>query len=170
MKDKSMVNKMDLHLNRANFGICYNTTAKTIYAFGGHSEFGCISHCERYDVEKDEWKVIAPMFKKRENPSACVLNDKFVYVIGGGYFGKMLNDIDNIDIASDTWKTMKIESDLQMTPRLKTFSFQINSSSIIIAGGFGGGQDSFIYDTNRNTLKKANDLPKAGYFTNHSTI
>lgn len=45
-------------------------------------------------------------------------------------------------IAKNSWETFNIAYDQQLTPREKVFSFQINPSCILIAGGCDDEMDN----------------------------
>jgi len=49
---------------------------------GGRS-VGREDSCEYYDVNKDEWNSFTSLNEKIVNPSASILNNKFIYLFGG---------------------------------------------------------------------------------------
>lgn len=104
------------------------------------------------------------MSKGKMGASASIVDGKFIFVIGGlldNY--TVYNDIEKYDIEGDTWEIIKTNK-IIMTPRWLAFSFQINPSSLLIAGGFfiNGDygwehkKDSYILDISNNNLKKGN--------------
>jgi len=75
-----------------------------IYVFGGLDGIDEMDCCEKYSIKNDEWTPISNMLKKKYLVSACLLNNEFIYVIGGydGFIDDTyLNDIDKYDIAND---------------------------------------------------------------------
>merc|ERR1712086_633972 len=93
------------------------------------------------------------------NVSACIINNKFIYVVGG-YNNNCtyLNEIERYTIADNEWECIHIEGDLQLPNRDSALTFKINSYEILIAGGEDDGedlQDCFIFDTINNTLKQS---------------
>jgi len=64
-----------------------------------------------YSITNDEWKDIASMDKKKENASACILNNQFIYIIGGYCDIEFLNDLEKYTIATDSMETIKILSE-----------------------------------------------------------
>jgi len=85
--------KKDMNHKRYGFGITYNSKDKEVYVFGG--DF--VNHCEKYLVEIDEWVLIEPMAKRKYGASACIFNNKHIFVIGG-LESDLLNDIEKYDI------------------------------------------------------------------------
>ena len=59
-----------------------------------------------------------------------------------------------------------------MPPRGFAFSFQINASSIVIAGGMNGNglKDVYTLDTAKFILKRVNDFPQAKTFGSPSAL
>ena len=120
---------------RYSFAISYDSQKKEIYVFGGCNNKG-LENCEKYSIESDSWTDIAPMIEEILLASACVLNNQYIFVIGG-YNDDFVNDIEKYSIALNSWESIQIASDLKLTMRAHCLSFSINSSSILIAGGFG---------------------------------
>lgn len=90
---------------RWGFGITYDSESKYIFVFGGrdgyeyHNE---LKLCEKYSVENNKWIVISPMARRKSMVSACTVDNKFIYIIGG-YDSqyKTINDIAKYDINND---------------------------------------------------------------------
>lgn len=53
-----------------------------IYAMGGYNGRTRMNSAERYDPEKNQWELIAPMQKQRSDASAAAVHDK-IYIVGG---------------------------------------------------------------------------------------
>lgn len=67
-----------MNVARFNFAVTYDNN-NNIYVFGG----SCLEESEMYSVLHNDWKEIAPMKIKLELASACNLDNKFIYIIGG---------------------------------------------------------------------------------------
>lgn len=69
---------------------------------------------------------MAPLSKEKRDVSACILNNKYVYAIGG-YDGQVyLNDICKYTITTDSWETIvlsKSSSNAKLSPRDGALSF-----------------------------------------------
>ena len=75
----------------------------------------------------------------KQNFSACIFNNKYIYTIGGFYKGKLLNFIDRYDIGTNIWSSVALTNVIELTERGGAFSYQINPMKILIAGGEGKG-------------------------------
>ena len=68
---------------RLYFGITYGEVKKEVYVFGGGYCNDYLNHCEKFCTQTNEWIDIAPMKEKKWDASACILNNQFIFVIGG---------------------------------------------------------------------------------------
>lgn len=159
IQDNAITVKADMNQQRSGFGIAYDDVNQIIYAMAGYDGKQWLSHCEKYSVEEDKWSVISPMRKKKAYLSACIVATSYIYVIGG-YNGTRLNHIDKYTITTNKWEIVE-PSGVEMPARSYPFSFAINMSQILIAGGYKNDilKDSYILDTQENTLTATSDLP-----------
>lgn len=70
-------------------------------------------------------------------------------------------------------ETLYIASKLKLSPRGYSLSFAINSSLILIAGGYDESKekkDCYMLDLTHNTLIRTSDLPEGDYFDNPSSL
>lgn len=115
---------------RAEFSIAYNYIKNDVYVFGGIYDNNNIpdtfEFCEKYSVKQNKWSAIQSMPSKRAGASACIFDNKYIYVIGGYFkyieqskavgFGLLarrkpartnaqnfLNHIEKYDIENDSW-------------------------------------------------------------------
>ena len=59
--------------------VCYVPTKHCVYVIAGYNK-----DCEYYDVKENTCTQIAPVNDKEKwSVSCCLLNDKYIYVIGG---------------------------------------------------------------------------------------
>ena len=76
------------------------------------------------------------MTVNRAGASACILDSKFVFVVGGsGGHCTYLNKIEKYIIDQNFWIDIVIKSEQQLSNRFNTLTYKIDSKSIIIAGG-----------------------------------
>ena len=95
-----------------------------------------MSDCEKYSVENDQWTPISNMNRLKSNASACILNNKFIYILGGkNEDAGILNEIEKYEIDKEYWKFVQIKSSQRLSPRINVLSFQIDTYCILIAGG-----------------------------------
>ena len=76
-----MVKKIALKFGHST-GHCalYISVRQQIYVIAGDEQ----QNCEYYDINTDSCTEIAPVNDKgKYNASACLFNDKFIYLIGG---------------------------------------------------------------------------------------
>ena len=82
----------------------------TVYVMGGQDGSNIsnkLDSCEAYDIAKDEWSYVKSMEIKKDDFSATVVNNQFIYTFGGEGAGrKTLASIERYDIAQDEWKVM----------------------------------------------------------------
>jgi len=62
-------------------------------AVGGWCSGDAISSVERYDPQSNEWRMVAPMSKRRCGVGVSVLND-LLYAVGGHDGQSYLNSIE----------------------------------------------------------------------------
>lgn len=68
--------------------------------------------------------------------SACIVNNKFIYITGG-YAYQDINCMEKYSIKENSYDTIKLIDGYKLPTRITAlFSFQIDASSILIAGGF----------------------------------
>lgn len=107
---RTLVCKKDMDQERSTFGIAYDSVRKDVYVFGGEGQgFSFLNHCEKYSLPSDLWTPIAPMEKEKSNASACILDSKYIFVIGRFNYG-CLNDIEKYNITSDSWESINVSA------------------------------------------------------------
>lgn len=79
-----------------------------LYAIGGcvwgSAEGELMSSVERYDPEREEWRLVAPMGTPRCD-CACAVLDEFLYVLGGiGNDGLALASVERFDARRQEWE------------------------------------------------------------------
>ena len=112
------------------------------------------------------------MPKAKESASACIFNNKSVFVFSG-WNDNVMNDIEKYNIFDNAWETIKIAYNDELPPKSNVLTFQMNENTILIGGGFSNAykqRDCYTFDTNKNTLGRAKDLPVANYFKSSSAL
>ncbi len=80
-----------------------------VYALGGFDGENFLKTCERYDLEKDEWKFVASMKIPKCAFASSVLNNRFIYVFGGYDGMERLNTIEKYDSEFNRWDLLQLK-------------------------------------------------------------
>ncbi|KAI8750667.1 kelch-like protein 20 [Biomphalaria glabrata] len=105
---------------------------EVLFAVGGWCSGDAISSVEKYDPGSNEWRLVAPMSKRRCGVGVAVLND-LLYAVGGHDGQSYLNSIERYDPHTNQWS-----SDVAPTSSCRT------SVGVAVLGDFlyaVGGQD-----------------------------
>lgn len=85
-----------------------------IYVISGKvSSSEVVDFCEKYDVERDQWFLIAPVHKKRYAASSVGLrNTNKIYLFGGrtDYNNLMLEEIEEYDADKNEWTIITLQN------------------------------------------------------------
>lgn len=126
-----------------------------IYAFGGFTyaaqykpSWESLDIVERYDIEKNEWKEVARMPRKRSSNVVVTVDDK-VYLIGGwdstptrenDVEGTFLSQVDIFDLKTETVQEAHYTIPL---PLRRAFTASAYNGKILLVGGLGVGSSHF---------------------------
>ncbi|KAK3593684.1 hypothetical protein CHS0354_013581 [Potamilus streckersoni] len=77
---------------------------EVLFAVGGWCSGDAISSVERYDPQTNEWRMVAPMSKRRCGVGVAVLND-LLYAVGGHDGQSYLNSIERYDPQTNQWSS-----------------------------------------------------------------
>ncbi|XP_045192713.1 kelch-like protein diablo [Mercenaria mercenaria] len=77
---------------------------EVLFAVGGWCSGDAISSVERYDPQTGEWRMVAPMCKRRCGVGVAVLND-LLYAVGGHDGQSYLNSIERFDPQTNQWSS-----------------------------------------------------------------
>ena len=105
---------------------------EVLFAVGGWCSGDAIASVERYDPQSGDWKMVAPMAKRRCGVGVAVLND-LLYAVGGHDGQSYLNSIERYDPQTNQWS-----ADVAPTSSCRT------SVGVAVLDGFlyaVGGQD-----------------------------
>lgn len=105
---------------------------EVLFAVGGWCSGDAISSVEKYDPQTNEWRLVAPMSKRRCGVGVAVLND-LLYAVGGHDGQSYLNSIERYDPHTNQWS-----SEVAPTSSCRT------SVGVAVLGDFlyaVGGQD-----------------------------
>ena len=84
-----------------------------IYVVGGRGDNGCLSTVEAYDIDRDQWVLMADATVPRWRASSCIMGDS-MYVIGGRNSSwQYLDCVERLDFNELQWQEeMKLFSKL----------------------------------------------------------
>jgi len=77
---------------------------EVLFAVGGWCSGDAIASVERYDPQTGEWKLVAPMSKRRCGVGVAVLSD-LLYAVGGHDGQSYLNSIERYDPQTNQWSS-----------------------------------------------------------------
>lgn len=174
--DHSLHPKSPMPNKKFDFTLCYHKGF--IYLIcGKDSDSVVVDTCEKYDVSRNQWTSIASINRRRYAASAVAVRetDK-IYLFGGrsDYHNNMMEDIEEYNIAQNSWKIIKLSSPNEWTPVEVCSSIQIKSGKILIFGGSDASiedsRQSYIFDTESFKLEKTNPLRKPHVFVSASFL
>jgi len=129
---------------------------EVLFAVGGWCSGDAIASVERYDPQANEWRMVAPMSKRRCGVGVAVLND-LLFAVGGHDGQSYLNSIERYDPQTNQWS-----SDVALTSTCRT------SVGVAVLDGFMyavGGQDGVSclnvverYDPQANKWQKVSSM------------
>ncbi|XP_055703551.1 kelch-like protein diablo [Phlebotomus papatasi] len=105
---------------------------EVLFAVGGWCSGDAIASVEKFDPQTNDWKMVAPMSKRRCGVGVAVLND-LLYAVGGHDGQSYLNSIERYDPQTNQWSC-----DVAPTTSCRT------SVGVAVLDGFlyaVGGQD-----------------------------
>ncbi|ESO08162.1 hypothetical protein HELRODRAFT_98278 [Helobdella robusta] len=129
---------------------------EVLFAVGGWCSGDAISSVEKFDPQTGEWRMVAPMSKRRCGVGVAVLTD-LLYAVGGHDGQSYLNSIERYDPQTNLWS-----SDVAPTSSCRT------SVGVAVLDGYlyaVGGQDgvsclNFVerYDPQSNRWSKVSSM------------
>jgi len=114
---------------------------KWIYVMGGvidgpNAEMTFSEKCFKYSVQGDKWEKIPSMNFKRPGNSACVVNERFIYVTGGYNIPFKASHFEMFDTLDENqgWTKIKLKCE-QSQYTADKINIQISPNSLLILGG-----------------------------------
>ncbi|KAL3308295.1 influenza virus NS1A binding protein, partial [Cichlidogyrus casuarinus] len=96
-------NVPDMIEGRCHFAL--SRIGDAIFVFGGWNGENCLSTCERYNLEENQWSVIQPMKYERYGCSASTFRNQ-IFVVGGWGTGSTLKAVEMYDVVSNQWSSV----------------------------------------------------------------
>ena len=135
---------------------------KWIYSLGGYNtEYKHLAMCERYNISMDKWTPIPSLKVARRGISACVVDEIFIYAIGGfNHFS--LSTIERLDTEDEggEWENMNLLMEIEISPRYVAGSIHIGGDNILICGGYQTKSlsDTYIFNFRTGVVFRKGDL------------
>ena len=137
-------------------------TQDFLFAIGSKYPDETAKKCEVYEVAKNKWTEIAEMNSSRHYHSVCVLDGRYLYVIGGrdSQNEQPLDTIERLDGIADLerqrWEpVIFVNRENNWSARDTMGCFPLNDSEILIFGGdYGWISDSFILNTKVGEIER----------------
>jgi len=136
-----------------------------IYVMGGHGS-PKYKKCEKYIISEDRWEDMAELNIGRKYHTACLFEERYIYVFGGMTLGETyISDfreiIERFDIFENSWELIKISSTNPYTGSSFSGTLQVADNKIIIFGGYLNRNKDFVdtifwYNTDTNLITKNN--------------
>ena len=113
---------------RGSMGVA--VVGKRIFVIGGHNGTGYLSMVEVLDTQTNKWSAIPSMITARYRMGIAVVDDRFIWILGGGTFGVPTDLIEIFDVEEDEW----IESPAKMpSPMLINSAFVICRKIFVVS-------------------------------------
>lgn len=131
-KYKQIYQKPGLSCPRAFFPSVFCISDSCLYVFGGHDGASDTAACERYYVQENAWREIAPMTIAR-NGASLVAFDRVIFLFGGS--NSALGSLDTIEryaIEFDKWSMPRIKL---KEPIQDSIAFGVGGARVLIFGG-----------------------------------
>ena len=137
--------------------VLYSKLYNTIFVLAGHYQNKCEYAKLNNKGEIDKWEEMLPIKRPREDPINFLLNDKFIYLIGGikdkGKGNTNNDSYDVFDIStlfdnglSPTWKQVNVATNQYTKPLFETLGpgiVELNNK-IYLLGGLRKEKEEFM--------------------------
>jgi hypothetical protein len=168
--DHSLHPKCPMPFKKYDFTLCYHKGFVYVIC-GKDSDSQVVDSCEKYDINRNQWSLIAPINKRRYAASAVIAKEiNKIYLFGGrsDYHNMMMDDIEEYDISKNIWKIIKLKAPHEWTPVEVCSTIQIGPGRILVLGGSDASiedsKHSYVFHTEDYMLEKTSSLKKAHVF------
>ena len=131
-----MEKRSSMHYAHADHALC--AIESFIYVVGTFVNNKVYPYCERYDCQKDKWKVIAPLNVPRSGVALCSFKNQYLFAFGGRVDQKSIVDVIEVyDIKKNAWQeiTGAACDKSKWIPGYMSLAYQITDKEIMIFGG-----------------------------------
>ena len=168
--DHTLHPRSPMPFKKYDFTVCHHKGFVYVVC-GKDADSQVVDSCERFDVARNQWSLLAPINKRRYAASVVVLKESDRLFLFGGrsdYHNMMMEDIEEYDIARNVWRIVRLKTPNVWTPVEVCATIQIGPSKILIFGGseasIEDSRNSYIFNTEDFNLEKTGPLKKAHVF------
>jgi len=141
-----------------------------IYSLGGQGTTGPLKTTEMLDLNSNQWIMQCPLNEQREGATACCLNQKLIYCIGGrGDDSEIYSTIEILDTSFPKmgWTLVQLQTD-KITPMYFGMCWSISNKHILISGGMTAGDiplaGAYILDAETYGVTEIKPMQLPDYF------
>ncbi len=136
--------------------------SRAFYSICGYNEsVGYIGTCEKYVIDEDRWVQMPDAREKRQDPSACAVGNRRIYLFGGGIYANgewvYSDDIEYFDVTEEAagWRQVLLREGDAFVPRMYTGTVQISELQVLLFGGYNGTHttDCFVFNLAERSLQ-----------------
>jgi N-acetylneuraminic acid mutarotase len=143
-----------------------------LYVFGGTNSSGYLDSCEEYDIETNNWRMVARLNEKKKWMSACTFNSRYLYSFGGcvsdkNEVSKEIECFDTTDRSAKIWEVIKLAAgDSLLKGAFFIGTMNISNSYILLFGGVAKAEDDscVVFEPVKRKLEKQKGLLKHDSF------
>jgi hypothetical protein len=94
--------KASMFYPHADHSVC--SIDNFIFVVGTFVDNQVYGYCEKYDTQKDKWKIIAPLNVPRSGVALCSFKNQYLFAFGGRINQKQIVDVVEVyDIKRNVW-------------------------------------------------------------------
>ena len=168
--DHTLHPRSPMPFKKYDFTVCQHKNFVYVIC-GKDADSQVVDSCERFDVARNQWSLLAPINKRRYAASAVVLKESDrIYLFGGrsDYHNTMMEDIEEYDIVRNSWRIVKLKTPNVWTPVEVCATIQVGPGRILIFGGseasIEDSKNSYIFNAEDFSIEKTAPLKKAHVF------
>ncbi|ETO24873.1 hypothetical protein RFI_12283 [Reticulomyxa filosa] len=134
---------------RNSHAVASDTDSHSLYLFGGRSKGGTNNHLMVLSINDKQrgWTLLdtsgdVPCPRKS---SSLIYHDGYLYLFGGNYKEKCLDDFYKYDIKSRTWSQIIVKGKTPCARDRHTLTL-INEEALVLFGGYANDEKEFLND------------------------
>lgn len=123
----------DLSVSRHSFAAATTQSKRQVYVFGGLRQGHYLSHCETYNLKREQWEQCSSLISPRACASASIGSSDTIYLLGGCEEDILIRFIDKYYISTNSWVRLQLLLNYGVQNSL---AFKATNSSVVLL--FGG--------------------------------
>ena len=177
--DTAVTKLTNMCVARANHAMVV-LTPNHLFVAGGTNLTGNLASCEEFTIDKNKWRMVAPLNESKKWISLCAFGKRYLYAFGGVLNSKdsVSDKIECFDVADQTkkvWKIVDVGTGKALwKKRFFSGTLELSPNSIIIFGGIVNDEevsDCLLFDPTTRAMVVGPKMPApdAFYRTKHGT-